>query len=269
MKLLRLLLKGIFEKRLIYLLRGSRITIEKGGYFKVGKNVIIRNSKIYVKKGDSLIIGNNTYISEANISMIKGEQSEIHIGINCEIKEFDLSITKGVIRIGDWTKLLKGDESLRPNFEIQGKLTIGNYNSLRCSIWIRFNGCVDIGSRNAINEGTEIRSDENVKIGDYNQISYNCIFWDTNTHTIYKAEQRRAMTDKQYPEFGLEFEKPKTAPISIGNDCWIGKGVSVLKGSQIEDKCIVAYGTLISNITITKNKTIFNQSNLKIIDNQL
>ncbi|MDP5158913.1 MAG: hypothetical protein NWQ07_10075 [Flaviramulus sp.] len=261
--------KALTEKRIKYLFWGSKVTIEQGGIFKLGKNVHIKNSNIYVKKGDSLTIGDNTQIKNTSISMIVGEKSEISIGNHCTIEAFNLSLINGIIRIGDYNLLQKGSKVVKPHFDVHGDLVIGNYNRLRCDIWIRFHGKVEIGSRNAINEGTEIRSDESIKIGDYNQISYDCVFWDTTTHNMYKADERRAITDNQYPDFGLEFEKPKTAPISIGNDCWIGKGVSVLKGTNVGNKCIVGYGALLSNVSIGDNKTLFNQPNLKIIDNQL
>jgi acetyltransferase-like isoleucine patch superfamily enzyme len=269
MKLFKKIIKIFTEKRALYLLSGSKVTIEKGGIFKTGKNVTIQNSNIYVKKGDNLSIGDNTHVSNVSISMITGQKSELRIGKNCIIKGFDFSMTNGQIVIGDGNILEKGDKAEIPSFKVTGKLIIRDYNRLRCSIWIRFNGNVEIGSRNAINEGTEVRSDEAIVIGDYNQISYDCMIWDTNTHSLYKAEKRREITDKQYPAFGLEFEKPATMPVSIGSDCWIGKGASILKGTRIASKCIVGYGALLSNISIAGNKTIINQPNLKLIDNQL
>jgi acetyltransferase-like isoleucine patch superfamily enzyme len=269
MKLFKKIIKVFTDKRTFYLLCGSRVTVEKGGVFKIGKNVTIKNSNIYVKKGDNLSIGDNTHISNVSISMITGQKSELRVGKNCIIKGFDFSMTNGQIDIGDGNILEKGDKAEKPSFKVTGKLNIVDYNRLRCSIWIRFNGNVEIGSRNAINEGTEIRSDEAIVIGDYNQISYDCMIWDTNTHSMYKAEKRREITDKQYPAFGLEFEKPATIPVSIGSDCWIGKGASILKGTRIASKCIVGYGALLSNISIAENKTIINQPNLKLIDNQL
>ncbi|GAA4973286.1 hypothetical protein [Algibacter aquimarinus] len=269
MNLIQAIKKIIFEKQFVYLFSGSKVTIERGALFRVGKNVTIKNTEIYVKKGDVLVIGDNSHISSAKISMIVGENNELYIGKSCIIEEFDLSLTNGAISIEDYNILSKGDKSERPHFQVEGDLKIKGYNSLRCNIWIRFNGKLKIGLHNAINEGTEIRCDESVFIGDYNQISYDCIFWDTNTHTIYKAEKRREITKQQYPEFGVEFEKPVTKPIYIGNDCWIGKGVSILKGTKLEDRCIVGYGALLSNITVSENKTIINKPNLVIIDNQL
>lgn len=266
-------LKQVFNRfrnvKFKYLLYGSKITIEKGGFFTVGNNVTIKKSNIYVKNGDTLFIGDNTSILGTSINMIIGGKSEIKIGKNCKISKYNLSLTWGIIRIGDYNIIESGYSTHLTNFEISGELIIGDYNHLLCNICNRFGGKVNIGSRNAINEGTEIRSDDKITIGDYNQISYDCAIWDTNTHNIYKSEKRREITDSQYPDFGLEFEKPKTIPISIGSDCWIGKGVSVLKGTNIGDRCIVGYGTLLSHVSVPENKTIFNQPQLKIIDNQL
>lgn len=265
--------KRLFEKvleiKFKYLLNGTKVTVEKGAKFHIGKNVKIKNSKIYVKNGNSLTIGDNTSILDANITMIVGEQSEISIGENCIVKDYQISLTGGSILIGNFSILEMGSSVLKPSFEIQGSLQIGEYNHILCDVWVRFNGNVVIGNRNAINEGTQVRSDEKVIIGDYNQISYNCAIWDTNTHTIYEAKKRREITDAQYPDFGLEFEKPKTSPVFIGSDCWLGKNVTILKKTNIEDKCVIAYGTLLSNISISNNKTIFNKMDLKFIDNKL
>lgn len=269
MKLFRRLFKLFTEKRSLYLLNGSKVTVEKGAIFQVGKNVVIKNSTIYIKKGDKLMIGKNSRIYNCSISMITGKLNQLSIGQDCHLNNYNINLTDANVLIGDYNIFQKGNEETKPSLTVSGQLVIGSFNRLRCSIWIRFNGNIVIGSRNAINEGTEIRSDEEIKIGDYNQISYDCMIWDTNTHSVYKAEKRREITDSQYPDFGLEYEKPVTKSVSIGNDCWIGKGASILKGSRIEDRCIVGYGALLSNISIPENKTIINEPNLKLIDNQL
>ncbi|GAB1858532.1 hypothetical protein MHTCC0001_33710 [Flavobacteriaceae bacterium MHTCC 0001] len=269
MNIKKFLNRLFFEKKVIYLMSSSRVTVESGGVFRKGKNVTIKNSNIYVKKGDTLIIGDDTSIIDSNLNMIVGKESKIEIGRHCIINQFNLGLSNGNIKIGDNNFIEKGGQSDLPFFEVEGDLSIGDYNRIRCNIWIRFNGSVSIGSRNAINERTEIRCDDKVEIGDYNQISYDCVIWDTNTHNIYKAEKRRDITDKQYPDFGLEFEKPKTQPIFIGSDCWIGRDVSILKGSEINNKCILGYGVLVSNVSVEDNKTVINQPSLKVIDNKL
>ncbi|GEM_PF-548826 len=259
----------IKQKKWKYLFFGSKVTIETGGILSIGKNVKIKNSNIYIKKGDHLIIGDNVLIKNCKISTIIGSKSKILIGHDCNLDTFNIGITGGLIEIGHHNFMQGGIQANIPYFEIKGDLMIGNYNRIRCDIWTRFNSKVRIGSHNAINEGTEIRSDDSIIIGDYNQISYNCIIWDTNTHNLYKAEKRRTITDNQFPDFGLEYEKPKTQPIIIGNDCWLGRDVSILKGTKIKDKCVLGYGALLSNVTIEENKTVINQPSLKIVDNKL
>ena len=46
-----------------------------------------------------------------------------------------------------------------------------------------------------------------------------------------------------FPE-SPEWEFP-TNPIVIGNDVWLGAGVTILKGSNIGDGCIVAAGAVV------------------------
>ena len=65
---------------------------------------------------------------------------------------------------------------------------------------------VRIGNYNNINERSWLRADEQITIGDYNQISYNVMIWDTNTHNIYTPSKRRELTEKYYPFFGYEYE---------------------------------------------------------------
>lgn len=266
-------LKNIYNRfnkiKFKYLFYGSKVIIEKGAVFSVGKNVTIRKSSIFIKKGDALIIGNDTLIFGSSINMISGGKAEIKIGKNCKISDFNFSIAWGVMHFGDYNIIEKGDNLRTPSFKVGGDLVIGNYNHILCDICTRFCGKVNIGNRNAINEGSEIRCDDRVIIGDYNQISYNCAIWDTNTHNIYKAEKRREITDSQYPDFGLEYEKPTTVPVVIGSDCWIGKNVTILKGTNLEDKCIIALGALLTNVSIAGNKTVFNSSDLKIVDNKV
>lgn len=124
---------------------------------------------------------------------------------------------------------------------------------------------MEIGSYTNINSGSEIRSDESVIIGSYNQISYDVNIWDTNTHTIYKSEKRSEITRKYFPYFGYEIEKPLTSPIVVGDNCWIGERSSIMKGTQIGDNVIVGYNTMLLNKIIESNKRVVQDINLRIL----
>lgn len=61
------------------------------------------------------------------------------------------------------------------------------------------------------------------------------------------------------PDFRVEHQKFKTAPIKIGKNCWLGSNVTVLKGVTIGDNVIIGANCLIykdvPKDTIVKSKT--------------
>ncbi|MFI3314852.1 MAG: sugar O-acetyltransferase, partial [Rikenellaceae bacterium] len=69
-----------------------------------------------------------------------------------------------------------------------------------------------------------------VTFGDNVFIAPNCGFY-TATHPTNSEERNK----------GLEFAKP----ITIGNNVWIGAGVSVLPGIEIGDNCVVGAGSVV------------------------
>ena len=108
-----------------------------------------------------------------------------------------------------------------------------------------------------------MRCDESISIGSYNQISYDINIWDTNTHNILPVEDRRRVAEEYFPYFGKETEKPITKPVIIGDDCWLGERVSILKGSIIGDEVIVGYNTTITGKNIQSKSTVVSEISLK------
>lgn len=237
MELIRLL-KEIKWK---YLFTRSYCRVCETGNFFVGKNVSIKKSKIYVYPGSELIIGDSVNIENCVISINKGG---LYIKSN------------SILGIPNVSSLINIEE---------GKLNIGPFSYVKTNrIWIRFGGICSIGKYTNINRGSEIRCDSSITIGDYNQISYNVNIWDTNTHNILSKNTRRELSEKYFPYLGFEKEKPITAPIIIGNDCWIGQNSTIFKGSIIKDEAILGFGSLITGQTIPEKSTAVNDLSLKI-----
>ncbi|GGB92574.1 acyltransferase [Dyadobacter sediminis] len=234
----------IFQLQYKYLFSGSIVIIKPGSTCRIAKNVKILNSKITVCPGSTLEIQDHTKINKAIIYV----EGSLSIEPDCIIENGD-SPGKASILIHDG-----------------GALEIYHHTRLRCKIWIRYGGKVKIGKYTNINEGTEIRCDEQVQIGDYCMISYNCVIWDTNTHNIYPDEERRRLTTNYYPKFGHEIEKPRTAKIYIGNDCWIGREAVILKGVTIKNSVVVGYRTMLSKGIIEDNKTVIQEISYRILD---
>ncbi|MFB9110946.1 hypothetical protein [Flavobacterium gyeonganense] len=231
-----------FEIKFRFLFTKSIVRGHKKSKIYIGKNVTIENSKIVIFENSTLHIDDNTVIKNVNMKI------------------------KGKVDIGKYNIIDNGYLSSKIFITINGSFSMGDFNRIRCAIWSRFDSILSIGCHNNINEETEIRADERVVIGDYNQISYKCLIWDTNTHNIYPDSKRRDLTNNFYPIFGYEFEKPSTKPVSIANDCWIGREVAILKGVEIKNSCVIGYRTTLSNCIIDKNKVVVSKSNNVIHD---
>lgn len=233
-------------------------------FFRLGarfpfKNVLFKGSR------DAIVeIGENVTIRNSTIEFSKN--AKLTIAKNCIIENINMNVD-GVVFIGQGTKLLSSQKNNRANIFVNGSFICGDNNRLQTDIKVRFGGHLKLQDCNNINTGSEIRCDESITIGSYNRISYDVKIWDTNTHNIYDAQRRRELN--QEIGMGNEFEKPKTNPILIGDDCWIAKDTALLKGVKISDKCIIGYHTVLSNILIEENTTVVNDFKYKMFKNNM
>lgn len=220
-----------------WILGRSYVRIIGSGFFNCVSSTCIAKSRIYIYPGASLTIGRNCKIKGASISVTNG---------SCDIEDNTI-IDGAIISVDD------------------GEVKIGHHSKISCKrIWVRFGGVLNIGNYTNINEGSELRCDESLSIGSYNQISYNVRIWDTNTHSKLSQEQRRHMTEARFPYFGFEESRPETAPVSIGDDCWIGEKAAILKGCRIGDGSIIGFDTLICGKEIPSGCCVVNERPLKI-----
>lgn len=224
-----------------FLINHTYFRICKNATAQIGENVIIRNSRIILTPGASICIGNDV-----------------------KIENVIISIEKGVLTIGNCSRI--GNSRTSPILNIEeGEIHIGHHSIVTANrFWVRFGGNITIGNYTNINSGSEIRCDESVTIGDYNQISYNINIWDTNTHNILPVNIRRELAERKYPYLGKEESRPFTSPIVIGNDCWIGQNVSILKGTVLGDEVIVGYNCMLVGAKIADKITVVTDNKLKI-----
>lgn len=237
MRLTEIKWRWLFQRSYVRGVGNARIIIHEG--------VNIKNSHIITYPGTRLLIDKDAQLRNTKICLMHGSLTIGRNSIICGTKYQPM-----IIDINN------------------GDMHIGHHNRLTCrKVWVRFGGKLTIGDHTNINSGSEIRCDERVDIGSYNQISYNVRIWDTNTHTILPAEERRKITVEKFPCFGYEDKRPKTAPVIIGNDCWIGEYSAILKGSKIDDRCIVGFGTIITGKTVPEDTTAINSNSLRLIPN--
>lgn len=210
------------------LLKGNKaantIKMDSNSKIKKSNNVLIKNCKISLINS-TINLSDSTILSNVNITLIN---ANLDVGIKSRFE---------------------GVDNIRPEIYINdGNLSVGICSRIKSAITIRFKGICTIGDYNTINEGTEIRCDEKITIGSFNMISYNCQINDTNTHNILSISERRNQSIKEFPFMGGEYTRPPSKPVVIGDDCWLGKGVTILKGVEIGNASVVG-----TQAVVTKN----------------
>lgn len=227
-----------------FILGRNIVNIKQSAEFKISNTASLKHVRIFVATGAKLEIADNVKITNAVIYVEKNSTCVINDA--CIIGEIASNTTNIIIN--------------------NGTLNIDEHTKLSLKrIWIRFGGKCMIGMYTNINSSSEIRCDEEVSIGNYNQISHRVRIWDTNTHNIIAKDDRRKLTKEYYPYYGYETTKPKTSPVIIGDDCWIGEKASLLKGTKLGNEVIVGYNCLLTGQYIPDKTTVVSQSHINII----
>lgn len=135
------------------------------------------------------------------------------------------------------------------------KVSIGNDVSFRnfVHILVQKNGVLELGNNFFMNNFCSINCLDHISIGDNTLFGENVKLYDHN-HAY--------QTSPEYKLFSSDFT---TAPIKIGNNCWLGSNVTVLKGVTIGDNCIIGAGCCIykdvpaNTRVVNKQELIFKQ----------
>lgn len=113
-------------------------------------------------------------------------------------------------------------------------------------------GCkVNLGKMVRVHSGTKIkvRKGGKLTIGSNAKINYNCIIVCHNLISIGEGVELGPSVyiydhDHDYKS-GLKENKFKSAPITIGKNCWIGANTIILNGTDIGDNCVIAAGSVV------------------------
>lgn len=237
------IIRKIRETHWKYRASGSDVRIQ--GTFQASLSASIKKSIVYVDAHSTLILHGHV-----------------------RLEEIGLWVTNGAtVEVSEYSFFERGRNAVTPEYIVNsGTLYVADHTKLACQrLWVRYGGNLKIGRYTNVNTGSEIRCDESVNIGSFCQLSYNLRIWDTNTHCIYTSEKRKQLTQDHFPSFGYEYERPKTAPVEIGDGAWIGEKASILKGTTLGENVIVGYNTIIAGKQIPSDKTVVQQIALKII----
>lgn len=118
----------------------------------------------------------------------------------------------------------------KSELHIGKKLKMHNGAKIR----VRRGGKLEIGKNFGMSNGCVVTAYEHIKIGDNVMLGPNVLIYDQDHD--YRAEG------------GVAAMKFKTAPITIGNNVWIGANTIILRGTTIGDNCVIGGGSVIKGI---------------------
>ena len=235
--------------------RDCQVRLNGGSEIRIGAGAQLRNVSFQVDSGSHVRIGEGVILEGVEVCVWR--KSELVLEKDGQFRGVAFSVENGKVHIAENNLFDSGTSMLLPRVSVKdGRLEIGEYNSIKGSLWVRFGGEAVLGKYNCINEQTEIRADESVRIGSYNMISYSCDIWDTNTHCAYSLEEKQKMFERDFPLIGKERKRPRTAPVRIGDGNWIGKYACILKGVTIHDNVTVGTRAVVSNMVIEDGEIV-------------
>ena len=100
-----------------------------------------------------------------------------------------------------------------------------------------------IGSHTSIGNSL-IASATSIHVGDDTLISFGCSIVDHDSHSLQWKNRRTDVKDWYRGEKNWDHVVSK--PVLIGDKCWLGLNVIVLKGVQIGDGAVVAAGSVVT-----------------------
>lgn len=134
----------------------------------------------------------------------------------------------------------------------KGKIRLGKKIGIRRNCEFSVNdGAISIGDDCFFNRDCLIVSHEEISIGNNCKFGPRVMMFDHDYD--YKNEDKSKRC------------KYKTSPIYIGDNCWIGAGTIILRGTSIGDNCTIGAGLILKGI-IPKNSIVIQKREQKFIE---
>jgi acetyltransferase-like isoleucine patch superfamily enzyme len=128
---------------------------------------------------------------------------------------------------------------------IENQVKVGADSLINCKILFeKSDSKLSIGSRTFIGGGTKLVSAKSITIGDDVLISWGVTIVDHNSHAIEFSKRKDDVT--KWANGVKDWTNVKIEPVVIGNKCWIGFDVIILKGVQLGEGCIVGAGSVVT-----------------------
>ncbi|WP_192358462.1 acyltransferase [Mesorhizobium mediterraneum] len=108
-------------------------------------------------------------------------------------------------------------------------------------------GRIEIGDWFFLGAGSTVWSSDpiGIKIGKRVLVSSGVVIHDTNSHPMdpeKRFAQTRAIFKTGHPRIDPGI---RSAPVTIGDDVWIGTGAMIMKGVTVGDRAIISAGAIV------------------------
>lgn len=144
------------------------------------------------------------------------------------------NINTGMIKLGRHDDIYDHSPYGIISLSKNAKIIFNGYCSIAAGyIWrIHDKGQLSIGEFSGFGNSCKIFCSNNIEIGKYSRIAYNCILMDTNSHFSIDLIKKQIAN--------------KIGVIKIGDKSWIGNNCRILKGCKIGTGSIVATGSMVN-----------------------
>ncbi|HEY3280927.1 MAG TPA: acyltransferase [Armatimonadota bacterium] len=125
-------------------------------------------------------------------------------------------------------------------------LTIGEGSIIEGTlVFERDGGEIAIGANTFVGQSL-IACATRIEVGDDVHIAWGCNIVDHNSHAIAWSKRKNDVKDWYAGRDKKDWSDVATVPVKIGDKCWIGMNVIVLKGVEIGEGAIVAAGAVVT-----------------------
>jgi acetyltransferase-like isoleucine patch superfamily enzyme len=126
------------------------------------------------------------------------------------------------------------------------QVKIGDDCRIGCDVFCTPRARIEIGDRTSIGARSQISAALQISIGKYCFISTDVFIRDNNAHPTDPELRRKQFEQFKSRNYLDMLEDSDCAPVTIGDDVWIGLRVIILKGVTIGDGAIIAAGAVVT-----------------------
>ena len=233
----------------------SFIYFDKESIVSIEKGCKLIKSRIYFNQSEIHFKGSAHFTN----SVITVKQAHLTAGANFRCHQVQVGLYENTnFNCGNHV-LIDGSRHKRAGLSAYASNINWQNNVTHYAHTVCQNGKFNVGDNVFFNQGTQMRCHVGLHFGNNILVSYDCIIFDTNTHSVSAADRRKEI-ENGYPNKSYQTkedqEKVKKAPIHIGNDVWIGTRALIFKGTTLEDEVIVGAACVIAGIRAPKGSRV-------------